>query len=112
MLSGKKRGYFNTLPANPRIRLFVEDVSPQSLLQHVSTVYTATSQYGIEALMAGKRVVCFGLPWYAGWGLTDDRHPDAPALAARRGSAPLTALVSAAWLRYTRYIDPYAGERA
>lgn len=112
VLSGKKRGYFNALPANPRIRLFVEDVSPQSLLQHVSTVYTATSQYGIEALMAGKRVVCFGLPWYAGWGLTDDRHPDAPALAARRGSAPLTALVSAAWLRYTRYIDPYAGERA
>ncbi|WP_368300142.1 capsular polysaccharide biosynthesis protein [Kluyvera sichuanensis] len=112
VLSGKKRGYFNALPANPRIRLFIEDVSPQSLLQHVSTVYTATSQYGIEALMAGKRVVCFGLPWYAGWGLTDDRHPDAPALAARRGSAPLTALVSAAWLRYTRYIDPYAGERA
>lgn len=112
VLSGKKRGYFNALPANPQIRLFVEDVSPQSLLQHVSTVYTATSQYGIEALMAGKRVVCFGLPWYAGWGLTDDRHPDAPALAARRGSAPLTALVSAAWLRYTRYIDPYAGERA
>ncbi|MFU0921703.1 capsular polysaccharide biosynthesis protein [Kluyvera sichuanensis] len=111
VLSGKKRGYFNTLPTNPHVRLFVEDVSPQSLLRHVSTVYTATSQYGIEALMAGKKVVCFGLPWYAGWGLTDDRHPDAPALAARRGSAPLTALVSAAWLHYTRYIDPDTGER-
>lgn len=112
VLSGKKRGYFNSLPTNPQVRLFVEDVSPQSLLRHASTVYTATSQYGIEALMAGKKVVCFGLPWYAGWGLTDDRHPDAQSLAVRRGSAPLTALVSAAWLRYTRYIDPDTGEPA
>lgn len=112
VLSGKKRGYFNVQPIDPRIQLIVEDVSPQSLLRHATTVYTVTSQYGIEALMAGKKVVCFGLPWYAGWGITDDRHPDAPALATRRGSAPLTALVSAAWLRYSRYIDPYTGERA
>lgn len=109
VLTGKKKGYFDNLAQDPSIRLITEDFSPQSLLRHVSTVYTVTSQYGIEALMAGKKVICFGLPWYAGWGLTDDRHQFADRLAARRGSAPLTALVAAAWLQYSRYIDPYTG---
>ncbi|WP_440131816.1 capsular polysaccharide export protein, LipB/KpsS family, partial [Escherichia coli] len=71
VLTGKKKGYFDNLAQDPSIRLITEDFSPQSLLRHVSTVYTVTSQYGIEALMAGKKVICFGLPWYAGWGLTD-----------------------------------------
>lgn len=75
VLTGKKKGYFESLTTDPRIRLITKDFSPQSLLCQVSQVYTVTSQYGIEALMAGKKVVCFGLPWYAGWGLTDDRHP-------------------------------------
>lgn len=109
VLSGKKKGYFDSLTDDPRIRLITEDYSPQSLLRCVSAVYTVTSQYGIEALLAGKKVTCFGLPWYAGWGLTDDRHPSASDLTARRGSAPLLALVAAAWLQYTRYIDPYTG---
>jgi len=109
VLAGKKRGYFESLTADPRIRLITEDFSPQSLLSCVSHVYTVTSQYGIEALMAGKKVICFGLPWYAGWGLTDDRHPQAQDVFARRGRAPLPALVAAAWLQYTRYIDPFTG---
>ncbi|WP_052283165.1 capsular polysaccharide biosynthesis protein [Kluyvera genomosp. 1] len=110
VLTGKKSGYFDSLTTDPRIRLITKDFSPQSLLRQVSHVYTVTSQYGIEALMAGKKVVCFGLPWYAGWGLTDDRHPLATELAARRRRAPLSALVAAAWLQYTHYIDPYTGQ--
>ncbi|WP_333501620.1 capsular polysaccharide biosynthesis protein [Kluyvera genomosp. 2] len=110
VLTGKKKGYFETLTADPRIRLITKDFSPQSLLRQVSHVYTVTSQYGIEALMAGKKVTCFGLPWYAGWGLTDDRHPQSQDIAARRGNAPLSALVAAAWLQYTRYVDPHTGE--
>ena len=110
VLTGKKKGYFESLVADPRVRLITRDFSPQSLLRQVSHVYTVTSQYGIEALMAGKKVVCFGLPWYAGWGLTDDRHPQAHEIAARRGHAPLSALVAAAWLRYARYVNPYTGQ--
>lgn len=112
VLTGQKKGYFDSLGEDPRIRLITEDYSPQSLLRHVSRVYTVTSQYGIEALLAGKSVTCFGQPWYSGWGLTDDRHPLAGSLRARRGNAPLTALVAAALLQYTRYIDPYNGTRS
>src|SRR5690606_8875961 len=82
---------------------------PQSLLRHVDKVYVVTSQYGFEALLAGKPVVCFGQPWYAGWGLTDDRHAGAAALAARRQPAPLESLFAAAYLRYTRYRCPVSG---
>ena len=114
VLSGKKEGY---LPAasllrhpDPRLHLLGEDVSPLGLLEQVDKVYVVTSQMGFEALVAGKPVVCFGLPWYAGWGCTDDRHPGMPALAARRDvPRTLEQLFEAAYLHYARYIDPASG---
>jgi capsular polysaccharide export protein len=94
------------------VRVFAEDISPQSLLRHMQKVYVVTSQYGFEALLAGKPVVCFGQPWYAGWGLTDDRHPKARELAARRQPTTLSNLFTAAYLRYCRYRHPVSGKPA
>ncbi|WP_105624463.1 capsular polysaccharide biosynthesis protein [Cronobacter malonaticus] len=110
VVHGNKRGYLQDLSAKARIRLITEDASPQSLLRCASRVYTVTSHFGFEALMAGKPVVCFGQPWYAGWGLTDDRHPAAAILAARRGNASLLTLFSAAYLRYARYLNPQTNQ--
>lgn len=113
VLLGKKSGYFSRLKTlaagDPRIKLLIEDVSPQSLLRRVGHVYVVTSNYGFEALMAGKVVSVFGQPWYAGWGLTDDRHPASLPLAVRRGRATLAELFSAACLRYSHYINPLNG---
>lgn len=109
VLCGKKAGYFAGLKNSVQVRLFAEDVSPQSLLRHVEQVYVVTSQYGFEALLAGKPVTCFGQPWYAGWGLTDDRHPQSAGLAARRGNATLIDLFIAAYIRYSRYRHPVTG---
>lgn len=110
VLSGKKHGYFPGLKSHGRVRLITDNVSPQSLLRHASHVYVVTSQYGFEALLAGKPVTCFGQPWYAGWGLTRDRHPQADALRARRGNATLTDLFVAAYMRYSRYRHPVNGD--
>lgn len=110
VLQGKKAGYFDKLVASPRVHLVADDVSPQSLLRVVTRVYVVTSQFGFEALMAGKPVTCFGQPWYAGWGLTDDCHPLSSQLSQRRGSATLHELFAAAYLRYSRYIHPVTGE--
>lgn len=114
VLLGKKAGYFTQIgqraKQDPRIKLLAENVSPQTLLQRVDRVYTVTSNYGFEALMAGKPVSVFGQPWYAGWGLTDDRHAQSASLKARRGSASLEELFSAACLRYSRYINPTNGK--
>ncbi len=58
-----------------------------------------------EALLHGRPVRTFGMPFYAGWGLTtDDLAPP-----ARRTSATLEALVHAALVDYARYIDPDTG---
>lgn len=114
VLTGKKQGYLPAAQlarhAGPRLRLLAEDMSPLGLLEQVDKVYAVTSQMGFEALMLHKPVVCFGQPWYAGWGLTEDRHAGMAALRARRPVArTLEQLFEAAYLHYARYIDPLTG---
>lgn len=109
VIAGKKKGFLQSLPHDPKLRLLVEDVAPLSLLQQMDVVYTVSSHMGFEALMLGKQVVCFGLPWYAGWGLTNDRHPKAAALQVRRGQRSLCALFAAAYFDYSRYRHPVSG---
>ena len=47
------------------------------ILPHVDEVHTLTSLSGFEALIRGKRVVTYGKPFYAGWGLTvDEASPE------------------------------------
>lgn len=41
-----------------------EDISPWALLDLVDQVYVVTSQLGFEALLAGKQVHCFGVPFF------------------------------------------------
>lgn len=73
------------------------DMAP--VLEQVDEVHVLTSLAGFEALLRGKRVVCHGLPFYAGWGLTEDSLP-----APRRGRAlSLDALVAGALILYPRY---------
>jgi hypothetical protein len=43
---------------------------PAALLERAKAVYVVTSQLGFEALLWGRPVHCFGMPFYAGWGLT------------------------------------------
>jgi len=74
VLLGRKAGHLGDLGSDTNITLLTELVNPISLLEQVDAVYTVSSQIGFEALMLGKPVHCFGIPWYAGWGLTQDRQ--------------------------------------
>ena len=71
-------------------------------------VHTMTSLSGFDALLRGIRVVTYGAPFYAGWGLTDDRATDHPAFARRTRRITLDQLVAATLLLYPRYWDPAA----
>src|SRR3546814_3047942 len=62
---------------------------------------------GFEALLAGKPVTCFGLPWYAGWGATDDRQ----ICNRRAATRSIAELFAAAYFHSTRYIDPVTHQR-
>ncbi|MCB2103390.1 capsular polysaccharide biosynthesis protein [Albidovulum sp.] len=78
---------------------------PVRLIDAADEVWTITSGLGFEALIRGKAVVTLGMPFYAGWGLTEDLF----AQPERRGRASLAALVHAALIAYPRYVDPVSG---
>ena len=88
-----------------RVHVLGSDCHAARLLEEARAIYTVTSLMGFEALLRHKPVRCFGMPFYAGWGLTDDELP-API---RRGRAPFEALVHAALVACCRYVDPASG---
>lgn len=71
----------------------------------IDHVYTITSLAGFEALLRGIKVTAYGCPFYAGWGLTDDRQPN----PRRRRALTIEALFAGAYLLYPRYFDPQTG---
>ncbi|WP_160888803.1 hypothetical protein [Halobacillus litoralis] len=87
----------------------VEDIAmvvrePLSLIDSLETidhVYTITSLAGFEALIRGISVTCFGMPFYAGWGLTDDRQ----SCNRRTRKLKIEELFAGAYLLYPRYIS-------
>lgn len=84
------------------VEVVSEPCHPHALLEQVAAVFTVSSQLGFEALLLGKPVFCFGLPFYAGWGLThDSKH-----CPRRQAGITLPQLVAAALIRYPRYVDP------
>lgn len=102
---GHRPGYFNAADETARIRLLSDPVSPWALLEGAIAVYCVTSQLGFEAILAGHRPQIFGKPFYAGWGLSDDRHP---LPLTRRGRTLTRAqLFVGAMLLYPTWYDPY-----
>ncbi len=105
---GARRGCFSELRPSDRVRVLAEPIHPIALLEQVEHVYVATSLLGFEALLVGRPVTCFGAPFYAGWGATDDRA----RVPARRGrSLRVEQIFAAAYLQYARYVDPETGAR-
>ena len=88
-----------------RVRVLHEEIHPASLFEQVDHVYATTSILGFEALMRGKPVTLFGTPFYAGWGLTDDRVP----IPRRTRKCSLEQVFAAAYVLGSRYLDPETG---
>ncbi|WP_416467487.1 capsular polysaccharide biosynthesis protein [Pseudomonas sp. LFS044] len=107
VVAGRKAGHYDlaALASNPRVRVLAQNVHPADLLPRMRAVYVMTSQLGFDALLWGVPVHTWGMPFYAGWGLTDDRLP-APA---RRQPVPLAQLVHASLVAYPRYVCPERG---
>lgn len=112
VINGYKKGYLTQIAGQKSVILFSEDVNTFSLLKHVNKVYVVTSHMGFEALLLGKQVITFGLPWYAGWGVTDDRHKNINHLRVinRRTQATVLELFTASYILYCKYINPYTGK--
>lgn len=72
-----------------------------SLINAVDEVHTLSSLTGFEALLRRKKVYTYGLPFYAGWGLTDDALPQ----PWRTRTLTLDMLTAGVLLRYPIYWD-------
>ncbi len=71
-------------------------------IQRADEVHTMTSLSGFEALLHGKHVHCYGLPFYSGWGLTVDEH----RCPRRERKLTLADLIYQALIVYPTYIHP------
>lgn len=109
VIAGRKRGHFERLTPGQaaRVTLLASNAHPCGVLESAEVVYTVTSQMGFEALLWGRPVRCFGMPFYAGWGLTQDESSP----PQRRCPVGLEDLVHAALVDYPRYLDPETGRR-
>ena len=79
--------------------------SIQQLFTQIDALHVLTSLAGFEALLRGLEVHCWGLPFYAGWGLTHDRE----RCGRRQRQLSLDELVHAALIDYPRYVSRDSG---
>jgi capsular polysaccharide export protein len=83
----------------------VIDAPMDQVLREVDEVHVLTSLAGFEALLRAKPVVCWGCPFYAGWGLTTDQEP----MPRRERRLTLDELVAGVLLLYPTYVSRVSG---
>lgn len=103
--AGHREGYFTDTDASDQVQLWRAPVSPWPLFEGATAVYTVSSQMGFEAIFADHKPHVFGQPFYAGWGLTEDRHPLALPRRGRRLSR--AQFFAASMILYPKWYDPY-----
>ncbi|AGI67160.1 capsule polysaccharide export protein KpsC [Octadecabacter antarcticus 307] len=103
---GHRDGHYRDADLSQNVTFFSDPISPHHLLDGAIAVYTVSSQYGFEAIMAGHKPVVFGQPFYVGWGLTDDRMP----LDRRQRNLTRAQLFAGAMILYPKWYDPYRDE--
>ncbi|MCV3422606.1 capsular polysaccharide biosynthesis protein [Campylobacter lari] len=108
VLSGKKQSDFDVQDLPNNCVVIKENYNPIELLSYFKKVYTKTSGMGFEALMLGCECVCYGMPFYAGWGLTQDKQVCQRRLKKRT----LAEVFYAAYILYSEYFNPYLNQKS
>jgi capsular polysaccharide export protein len=99
VLSGNRAGLIDA----QRLADVVDaDADLLSLVDAADEVHTLSSLAGFDALLRGKAVFTYGLPFYAGWGLTHDAWAPVPW---RQRNLSLDMLTAGVLLRYPIYWD-------
>ena len=102
VLAGNRVGHIKESEALKYCDEIITEVSLDSVLMYADEVHTMTSLVGFEALMRGIEVYTYGIPFYAGWGLSTDKQ----TCKRRTRELDLDELVAGALLLYPRYLDP------
>ncbi|EKO3697843.1 hypothetical protein P0F10_002565 [Vibrio metschnikovii] len=81
-------------------KIVPDHINLSEIIDKVDHVYVMTSLAGFESLLRGKKVTTCGLPFYSGWGVTNDLVP------CKRRNKYIKAkedLFYAAYLEYSKY---------
>lgn len=100
-------GYLTGLKQHDNVYPMTDLINPISLLKYCDKVYVCTSQFGFEALMCGKDVKVYGIPFYAGWGLTQDLQK----CPRRTNKRSLEEIFYITYIVYTHWVNPETNSR-
>ena len=100
--AGKRSGMLSPTTVLRHANFIAAGLASDAAIHIADEVMTMTSLIGFEALLHGKVVTCYGMPFYAGWGITTD-HASCSRRTRRRS---IDEVLAAAYLRYASYIDP------
>ncbi|EDP1859033.1 capsular polysaccharide biosynthesis protein [Campylobacter jejuni] len=108
VLSGKKQSDLDLNSLPKECILITENFNPIALLEFFDKVYSKTSGMGFEALMQECECICYGMPFYAGWGLTKDKLE----CKRRMQKRSLEEVFYAAYILYSEYFNPYLNQKS
>lgn len=100
--TGLRKGKLSPEELNGLADFVATDADIIDLIEHVDRVETFSSLSGFEALIRDVPVTVHGLPFYAGWGLSEDLT-QSPRRTTKR---TIDEAVFLAMVAYTRTIDP------
>lgn len=107
VLNGVRQAQSNPADVEHLCRILRENVPLAQSFETIDKAYAITSLGGFEALMRNIPLTVLGCPFYAGWGLTDDRQIN-PRRTRRR---TVEEIFAAAYLVYPCYFEPKTGEK-
>ncbi len=107
VIVGAKGGYYTDLVEQGNIYKMTDPINPISLIKYADKVYVCSTQLGFEALMCGKETHVFGMPFYAGWGLTNDRQK----CKRRKNTRTLEEVFYLTYITYSYYVNPETKKR-
>jgi len=107
VLSGKKESDISSKDIPKECFILKDNANPIELMSYFDKIYTKTSGMGFEALLLDKEVCCYGLPFYAGWGVTEDK------ISCKRRKRELTIdeIFAGSYILYTHYYNPYLDKK-
>lgn len=91
-----------SLANNLSIKYVEDNINPFDLINQMDEVYVNNDMIGLEALMCGKPVYVYGIPFYAGWGLTIDKI----LFPRRKRQLSLEELFYISHIVYCIYVNP------
>lgn len=107
VISGNRAGGVEESETLKYCNRIVSEVGIDSVLAYADEVHTMTSLVGFEALIREIKVVTYGLPFYAGWGQSEDTR----ICERRNRKLSIDELVAATLILYPRYIDMLTFQR-